>query len=361
MNKKTTLSTMCACVGEENEIWIFSNEFNGLFKIDLGNMSLKYITSFEKEEMDISYAYSAAIWYKKRIYFFPLSANAIAIYDTMTGVVSYMEIPEKKKNFNVIQISDREVLLFPVFYSDSAFVFDLEVGRCKRIHLEYGENRNIVMDAMMYGNAFYDEKAYFAVENKPYFVCVDLRNEKIRVIDSHNGKRVFHIVSSENHLIVLAADGCSYDVYIDETFLKSNSLKSDNNLKKYSPKDMGYVQNKVIFEGSILSVPVFGEDICVYKDGEKKYLSLEWDKIVESEQRVQAFAVCLEKNNTVYFLPYEGKALVSFDFINKRMQYFTMEIAEEDRSLICSKVIQKGCSVFEKEWLSVEELVKSII
>lgn len=365
MSKKTTLSTMCACAGEENDIWVFSNDFNGMLKIELEDMSLKYITSFEKEEMTLSYAYSKAIWYEKKIYLFPLLANAIAIYDTIKNSVSYIEIMEDRieKNFNVVQISKREVLLFPVFYSNKAYVFDLELNTYKVLYLNYGASKDIVSDAMVQGNAFYNGKAYFAVVNKPYILCLSLADGMCRVLNSHNEQGVFNIASFRNQLIVLAADGCSYDVYVDEHFLRRHIFKGnkDSKHKQGSPVDMKYIQNIVRSNGSILSVPVCGDDVNICEDENEEYIPLEWEKVVETRKRVQAFAICIEKNSIAYFLPYEGKALVVFDLLSKRAEYYTMEIAKEDRSRIYSKVLQSQEPVFEKEWISIEELLKNVI
>lgn len=81
----------------ENEVYFSSANFNGLFRMNLSSRKMEYITKFEHCPKYQRAFYGRQHLAGDKIYFVPIGADELAIYDTKNSKLEYMDV-DKGKN-----------------------------------------------------------------------------------------------------------------------------------------------------------------------------------------------------------------------------------------------------------------------
>lgn len=104
-----------------NELWISSSRFNGLFRISLESDEITFIGRFPLHHSKDAELHLFAKKYGDKIYFFPKKSKSIDIYDVKTGVFTYVVCSANRLNGYVTAIdafpSDKDTLLIVPCYA----------------------------------------------------------------------------------------------------------------------------------------------------------------------------------------------------------------------------------------------------
>lgn len=339
---KVALSTQCACLDEEGNAWIFSNDFNALFYFNRVTQKLNYITSFEQEAFFCRELYTDMILYKEKLFCIPCLAKCIAIYSIKTGELRYIPIREEDYvvYFNIVKIESNKILLYPVVYSKSAYFFDLDTERYESILLDYKDREAIIQKSVLRGKAYWNGKAYFAIDKTNELLLFDVRTYQICYQKIKN-KLLFDVSSDGKYLYIMSEDGCSYEIYQGDTYISTCKLtkSTDLSIKEIKFEDMKYVINEIVSTESIVSIPMKELPICLLKEGKLTKIPLDWSKIHLIANKVQAFSICFIKQKSMILCPYHSNTMVTVNIESGEVQYTDLNIEMELYLKISQKVI----------------------
>lgn len=233
---------------DEKYLWFTAFHFNGLFRMDKSEWEPQFVGIFPEEDVEGFRLYSKIIEHGDKLYFTPLRARQIAVYD-------------KKKN-SFYKISFEE----------------LEIG-----YLADYSGWNFY-DAQLYGDSI-----YFFPHQRTAVLQYNVKNEELKVISAWVSEivdkydliqpRVFYRTEMKDGIVYAPVSGCNLLECIDL------------NTKQVELHEIGR-------RGSTYS------DICII--GTKGYICpfngeeiIEWDVLAQKEKKALVFT---KKNNEyIYF------------------------------------------------------------
>lgn len=326
MSKTIPLTTQCACLDDEGNIWIFSNNFNGLFCMERESYKIKFVRMLDLEETFSGELYNRAIWYNGKIVLFPVVAKAVAIYDARQNTVRYVTLQGRGEceYYNAIRISETEVLLYMQKYGENAYVFSLEKETYKRIKLNYGENEEYLRDKLLCGSGYVDGRAYLAVLNEDKYLSFNIAEEQVEIYPTGQGKRIYQIISQEENTYVLSACRTKYDIYDRDEYKETIYLRNESQDRE--------TEGNIIFlavcqDGIVVCLPESGSPLCFFKDNKLFKVDLHWEKIHRVNNKIAPFFVCCVREGKLILLPYGVKTMVVVDLDKEEAEYIDLEIS----------------------------------
>ncbi len=332
---KFLLSTQCACLDEEGNAWIFSNEINALFYRKLESGETEYITSFDREEFWRRDLYTDAVWFRGKIFFIPCAAKNIAIYDTLQKTTEYITLDTSSDNYNMVRLPENRILLYPVRESPNAYIVYLEEGCCEYIFIDYGKEKTEIKGKLVRGKAYCKGKAYFIIDKTNQYIMFDINTKTIQICRTEKKVPLFYVASDGEFLYMMHADGCAYDIYNENHYVRtcylSNQLEKINS--NFEFENMEYVINTILEDGSIVSVPMRKQPIVIMKNETVIRFELEDKKIGNYIDDLQPLYVCNYFKNKIVFFPYHGNVLVIINLETAEIVYQSavIDIMKYDR------------------------------
>lgn len=341
MDEEIILSTQCACIVNE-EIWIFSNYINALFRFDLTNNSIEYIMSFENEDVLEAGLYTKAIFHKGKIIFIPCVAENIAVFTIKSRSVKYISLKNKRMNtpFNAVICNDEKILLYPICYSKIAYVFNLQKEVVEDIFLDFGIIEQYLppneSKTIFYGEAFLDNKAYFSIYGSDKYISFNLKSYEIEIY--HTNKDLFIVKNNKDRLIFLSLTADSILLktkkYEDKIFYLPYTVKKEI---FHNGNNMAYGQFYILLDGRYACVPIYGNPLVFVENGELEKIEVDWSKINIKNSTDQPVVVLLENNSHIFLLPYQGDTMISINKDDKVLAYHKMSILYNDYEKILKK------------------------
>lgn len=352
MNMKFLLSTQCACLDEEGNAWIFSNEINALFYRKLESGETEYITSFDREEFWRRDLYTDAVWFRGKIFFIPCAAKNIAIYDTLQKTTEYMTLDMPSDNYNMVRLPENRILLYPVRESPNAYIVYLEEGCCEYIFIDYGKEKTEIKGKLVRGKAYCKGKAYFIIDKTNQYIIFDINTKTIQICRTEKKVPLFYVASDGEFLYMMHADGCAYDIYNENHYVRTCYLsnQSEKINSNFEFENMEYVINTILEDGSIVSVPMRKQPIVIMKNETVIRFELEDKKIGNYINDLQPLYVCNYFKNKIVFFPYHGNVFVIIDFITKEVEYQSAVI-----DLTSYKKLWKDIWSRQGKWIAFDE------
>lgn len=362
MSKTIPLTTQCACLDDEGNIWIFSNNFNGLFCMERESYKIKFVRMLDLEETFSGELYNRAIWYNGKIVLFPVVAKAVAIYDARQNTVRYVTLQGRGEceYYNTIRISETEVLLYMQKYGENAYVFSLEKETYKRIKLNYGENEEYLRDKLLCGSGYVDGRAYLAVLNEDKYLSFNIAEEQVEIYPTGQGKRIYQIISQEENTYVLSACRTKYDIYDRDEYKETIYLRKESQDRE--------TEGNIIFlavcqGGIVVCLPESDTPLCFFKDNKLLKVDLHWEKIHRVNNKIAPFFVCCVREGKLILLPYGVKTMVVVDLDKAEAEYVDLELSYAYFAQIYREHFQKMISgelLSEGGFISLEQLFNLI-
>lgn len=100
-----------------DKVWFFSNDYNGLFCLNLSNQKIKFMGQVPFEPIYQQQLYSSIIAWENKICLIPFKAKKLAVYDTNTNRIEPVELidTEKEQFFSGAYIYENFLFLFHFF------------------------------------------------------------------------------------------------------------------------------------------------------------------------------------------------------------------------------------------------------
>lgn len=326
------LTTQCACMDDEGRIWMVSNMVNGLFCLDPDTGKTEYVTSFEREPLFGDSLYTKALWYKGKMICIPCVAKNIAVYEVKTGVLRYIPIRDEEYlvYFNVIPVSNTDVLLFPIIYSTSAYIFHMDTEKYETIPLNMDGEYSKVEGKIVQGEALVDGKAYFVIRDTNEYFSLNMENGQMQFIRSGNGQCFFSAASDGKYLYLMHSNGDGYDVYQNSECISTNYLFSS---EANSAMIVPYAELKYnmcfCLNDKVINLPMYNNNVKILENGFLQDIPIDWHRIRMTDQKIQAFSICIIRKETLILLPYHSATVVEIELSSKNIRYIDISIRKD--------------------------------
>lgn len=338
MEKSLILTTQCVSIDENNIAWIFSNDFNALFRLNLETNEQRYVKSFDEEEFYCASLYTDCVRYKNKLAFIPCCAKKLAIFDTESGEVNYIEIRDETYivYFNTVPIDEQKTLLFPIVYSSKAYMLDLEKEKVEVIPLDYGNYEkqfSCYRDRpLAAGNAFLNNRAYFAVYGTDKYIAFDIYTHKIEIFEQLDNERMFVVTTNEKKLDFLFMGGDAIRrISEDGRDISKISLYAAEKKDLFSNENfMSYAIVYPISKDEYLGIPFWNDPLCIATKENYELIYLEWNKINPVKGGVQPFVVTKRCGNDILMFPYQSDTLVKIKLDTREIFYYQLQVSIQD-------------------------------
>lgn len=327
MNTDFVLSTQCACLDEEGNAWIFSNEINALFYRRLENGVTEYITGFDREAFLVRELYTDMIWFRGKLFLIPYAAKDIAVYDTVQERVEYISLCTPPDNYTVVRLPEDKLLLYSIRARASAYIVSLREMCCEYISIDYGENKSALEGKLLRGTAYCEGKACFVVDKTNQYVEFDIDTRTVRLCKAKKETLLFHAASDGQCLYLMHDDGCAYDAYDRNGYIKTYHLfDKPENEEDNCPFERIYAFNIVLEDGSIVSTPLRKQPLMLLKNGKFLKFPLEDKRIDRYINDLYPLLKCGRFQNKLVLFPYHSSVLAVIDLITAEIVYQSVKI-----------------------------------
>lgn len=339
MNGFFNISTQCACIDNNNNAWIFSNDHNALFKMSLDTYEAKYVTSFAEEDF-CSTLYTGATLCGNKIAFTPYNAKHIAIFDILSGEINYIKINDARQAvcFNTVKINDEEILLFPVVYSAFAYILNIGKEEIEFIKLNFDIYEDAFSKAgnkpLLCGRAHIGGKAYFAVYDSDRYIAFDLISKKITYHKFPNSEKLHLITSCEDYVYFLNMAGNM--IYVMDTGLqKVKEIRLPEGKKEDvfgTGNPMTYIDNHTFYNEGIICVPTFNSPMVLCTPLYEEVLQIDWDNLKGIRDRIgmRPFIISEADNNNLFFFPYDMDKILCIEKETRKIKYQKIKVSNKE-------------------------------
>ncbi len=123
----------------DGHIWQFCHTYNALFKFNLKTQKITYVTSFSKYAIDERHLFYAANKYNDWLILLPYQKKEIALFNTKTNEIKYIEIEaEDFKEVSIISSDVKNDILTVVVNETSDYYYNISLKdfSCKKNHIK---------------------------------------------------------------------------------------------------------------------------------------------------------------------------------------------------------------------------------
>lgn len=350
--KDIKMHLRCASVCKIEDRIYFSNiTFNGLFYLDINDLSVHFVHQFSEERFDAIDLSTD----KNVIYFFPNSTNTIMRYDVLKQQEKMIPIQSYNgKSFQIAGIAQRQdlIYMFPGQLGQGIYIFDLhkqKVEKDKTLSLLFGQ-------ASFCGNVILeDNSVLLSMYGKNQLVEINLDTKKIINLWKFEEKMQIDTVHFDgDHYWILQTE--STDIY--------EWNRENDTLQVYTNKNPIWAD-----EVPISSVPysnmIFLEDeILVLNYSLKSILRINKEKKtienpIEFSEEIQldncsfsGFPIYSQYTileDKILLYPYRGNMLLVYDKETGRMSGKDLIVSEKEIPYLDEVVYSKYMKQYMKQ------------
>lgn len=244
---------MDAIVEDGDKIWFSLGNCNGLFCYDKSNKTTIRKGTFPGEKIFEQRLHGAGMKIENKIYFSPVKAKNIAIYNTVTNQFVLVPIDyEVKKDFRCFNMARWNNYLYFISTAFQPLIIRLDMSDLSIIFYQYDlEGVDLDKDFMSRETVILQKSLYFTLVDKPIVMEFDME-QGIFIEHQLPTTDCFNTISFYQNAFVL---GGKYSIV--KWSLVSNRMKTFNDF----PQDYGM---QVLIDGEINSNKGFHEANHIY-------------------------------------------------------------------------------------------------
>lgn len=325
-------------------LYFAASDFNALFFMDFKERQIRYKTYFAEFDKSRGELYGKQILHKGKIYFIPRSCNKVAVYDTETEKISYIEL--RGKGEGLIRdafIEDNHLWMLYVGFPVQMIKVNLFTGKCDMTAMDWNkvsaqigypersmspmEKRSVFGSAKQIGKYW-----WMFAERNGYLVDYDWKGNKVRAEafahfrdkavtadvrekvwimarDENRALEYNYKEKTENWLCLQGFDEIPGDVMRiveqDEIvlFIKTKGMavmqKETHASQSFRFSEEKNLMSRVVYDGKIILLPGQGKGMIVYdltKGGIEEY-AFEWKEKVTGDNLQKYFSGCIREES----------------------------------------------------------------
>lgn len=179
---------------DEKYFWFTAFHFNGLFRMGKSEWKPQFVGAFPNEDLAGFRLYSKIIEYENKLYFTPLRAKEIAIYDKEKNVFYKKSFEELKIgylsaysgwNFYDAQLYRDNIYFFP-HQRTAVLQYDLKRKKLKGISTwvsKITDRHTLLQPRVFYRTAMKGGRIYAPVSGSNLLECIDLETEQVEIYE----------------------------------------------------------------------------------------------------------------------------------------------------------------------------------
>lgn len=118
-------------------IWMTSINDNNLYVIDMITQKIRWQACFQREKCTLKNLYIGSVKNEQYFYFIPCMAQRIGVFSKKNMQVSYIDLPERKKNEYTPVLNNEYLWLFPIFFGKEMYRIDLNTRKVMILESAY--------------------------------------------------------------------------------------------------------------------------------------------------------------------------------------------------------------------------------
>ena len=315
---------------DEKYFWFTAFHFNGLFKMDKSEWKPQFVGVFPGEDMAGFRLYSKIIEYEDKLYFTPLRAREIAIYDKKQKAFYKKNFEELEIgylsaysgwNFYDAQLYKDSIYFFP-HQRTAVLQYDLKNEKLKMILAWVSkiiDVHTLLQPRVFYRTVMKERKIYAPISGNNLLECIDLETKRVEIYEIGKKGSTY----SDICIVGTKAYICPFD---GEEIIEWDILaKKEKNTFVFTEKNNGsiYFQSVCKLGGSVYVFPEYFNHVLeiddtsgkmkealenvFYKDYLKNY------KFIDSEKQIECkYTFGYELQGRVYAYCYETRRLTEY-------------------------------------------------
>lgn len=322
----------------ENELWVSSLEFNGLFKVDRKLNKAKYICSFPGQPIFGERLHSRVLKWKDILYFFPNEASEISAFNLKSYEIRNIVFDNIEIHTFCVYALDNLCWIFPKYETGVVLLFDMDN---EKLIVEEKLSKKINnFKAEVYGRRFlrmctWDGELFLPMEGTENILRLNLKTQKSQVISFKN-------CNFKNIAVV------DKNVWLDDEKGQLFQLdKEENHIKKFN-----YVDNdSVVYKNS----QMFGynDNLLLFSEEFNKIYSVTNNEILKLEMPQKLYMFDINRKSSGRFIgmkKYEDNLWV---FPSRGNEYFVLSsdlnVIEENEIIIDMQNLEEFFDNVKKE------------
>lgn len=324
------------CVKKEENIWFSSDTFNGIFKLNMNDSKIEFISKYPNEPLFGSSLYCHSVLWQNEIVYIPFCANEIATLDTNTNVISKFKLPDQdmksKWKFSSACVYKDDIYMIPGKFP-YIIVFDMKNHEIKKkitwkadLPEKYREeNRQLAANTIgVIGKLAYIQLIYTNI-----LIVLNLEKGEIeRTIVLPEGKYTVATVYEDDIWVLPQSEG-----KIIKVSLKNYEIETVCEMPLKVVNDAGYASSRVIGQNGKLYLFPQGADKIGIVDIKNKRCETE-DTIMKSlfqekgEYPRFLFTMLVDEKKILAILYYKEKDVydgIIFELEDMKVSAFDMD------------------------------------
>lgn len=290
-----------AMVIEENKAWIFANNFNALFELNLDNKKIEYLGSVPNEPAFVKGLYFNILKCGPKLVLIPASASTVAVFDL------------EERKFETVEIDLYGIKCFgAVSYKNKVFLIGNSTPAILVLDINLMSIHKLDFCEKYYKkNDHISERMYFrknnCVVNNVYYVAscvsntifkINLETEEIKSVEIQCSGSGLRNITFDGIKFWISKWGLCEVVCWDEKNNRIDEIKIGNE-EFYNSSELVLINNKIVM------YPTIGNHVYTY-DIYKEQSSIEniYDNYISFESCYpwgnQKFTSVIPKENQVY-------------------------------------------------------------
>ena len=345
---------------DKDELWFTAYYFNGLFKMKRNEWIPEFVGTFPNEKLDGFRLYSSILEYDNKLYFTPLRAKEIAVFDKSNGKINKISIEKLEIgyldgytgwNYLSAVLYGNKIIFFP--HQRTAIVqYDIEKNRLSKIETWVKEIVDYKLCfPRLYAKVVIDEGIVYApVAGSNLLQIINMESGQAKIYQIGEKGVSFGdicVINSKSYLCPLEGE---------EIIEWSNNLHQIiRKMKIYDTSDNIKFRSMVNYNSNLYFFPdQYNAVIQINDNGEMKYENIFnsiFQQYYEFQSPIESKYICSNVyDNELYVYCHTIKKLVRIIGSNAKVKRIGIEVNEEkNKDYFAAKQMYQECLFNEKE------------
>lgn len=320
----------------EEKLYFFNLTFNGIFYVDITDLSIHFVDKFFTEKESTTFLSSeGGVVFNDAIYFLPNETNGILKYNFVTGSQQFIDINNMQtKIFDGADIIclQNKAYLFPYKLNKGIYVLDLQLENIEK-HMELSSFFPSDIGINIFPT--HDNCVLVGIYDSNKFVEIDLETKKIVCTE---------ILQEDIKISGVCFDGSNYWILQTESTDIYEWNRESGVLQKYINENVEWERN-IEYRIPYSNMIFLEDEVLVLNYSLKNILHINKSKKVIDEpiffpkefQLVNAafcgWAICRDfiiLENMVLIYPCRGNMLLVYDKVTKQLSGKEMTASEDE-------------------------------
>lgn len=347
----------------EDELWFSTNNFNGLFKMDLKSNTIRYVTQFSLESKTQVELHSDMVAAGEYLYFIPSNGKYITVVNKQSGHMKYFEIRQGnvKLKFCSAYIKGEQLWVFPNRYNAIVKInlITEEIEYFEEWYHELKQKIGSICDIGFEGKEIVDETVWLTCPHTNIILSFDLNTQNYMI---HNvgavGNRYSDLLYDGKQFWIINTNKQCITLWNIKDNLTQNINILDQSGNKVIPKKMALINNYIW--------GVVDNDKKIFRisldNNHVEWLSINEDeyRLIESRRYGNNFIEMCEKDYFIYWWQMIGDGIYKIDINTKKVEILSTRVEKELFEAVYQQLLDTKDNIFQEKIYTLPRIIDFI-